>query len=800
MNRNAALLIESLNPDTDPEIIFKNLEHLSFMLWTRNGAFLTAFLKQKGLSKLIKLLQYKDPRKNDIESEKIRMKIHHGKHGPALFEESWSGVINGYAAEVLSKICILDSRLINMISTRFNWMIYHLKSMLSCGTSFEKYGALMAFGTFCRKSDLREKMIDEDLVLDLVNLVAETNQVKAYPPEQSKSLFEYMRWKLAIWRGVIEVVNQLMVTSGVDLYGKETAGKSIELRSDWRRLTMRNLLVSSLLDIIKKCHEFIPKKLEEKFATVYSGPGQFIGSGMQIRDMGPLIRSVIFTLEKIGYNDEETKRFLMIHSDTSKFIKALGPYMEEFDRDEMVQYLIFMGIGSPMSQTKAEKFRSQILSENPAICLRALKAIYSSYYLIDCEQQRSLFEKMGGIDVLLALIRSSSDLPPKYHHRVGNFKVQRNPNREAIMFPQNMVWKSALRGFSLAVLGKLCRSHSTFVLSKVTKENEWLIAKIQSILARKSSPIEIWGASVCLYEILEAFYSASYVRNHFLPLLSILEDGGVLNLMIEYLRPEKKHESISNFLSLNSTCLDLQWMLELNLSIVKILELFLKSRRQEFDFSSYDLNSISNLIFSKLDFIADLHVPNTKKKLKAFALPEENNYPISLRYDQDYTLPSLVYYMLSAVDIISSHCMEEGRAILTDSNAITLLRYADFPDIGVQKIVEKLYNRIFIPEVEAEETIDNHRGVADSGAGIWPEHLNSCSFYQDRELGSSEDSYVKSNPDTDKFREIKLCGNPFCLNIEIRKSQFALHTQSTESLDMNFCSKSCQHTFEQMKK
>lgn len=82
---------------------------------------------------------------------------------------------------------------------------------------------------------------------------------------------------------------------------------------------------------------------------MFSGPGLFKGSAINIGDMGSTIRTVIFLLMRLGYMDAECKAYIIRYPGLSDGIKLLAQYMQNHEHEELIKFLMFIGIGAPMA-------------------------------------------------------------------------------------------------------------------------------------------------------------------------------------------------------------------------------------------------------------------------------------------------------------------------------------------------------------------------------------------------------------------------------------------------------------------
>ena len=797
-------VITQLGLDSEPQDTMKALEYLSYVGWSRNKTFLNSFLKLNGLPALIDLLRIKDSVTSfDATAEttpSITIQLHHSKNGPTVINESWHSVLSGYAGEVLSRMLHMELSLVAPIVDQECWLLPRLLSMLSSGSDFEKYGALMSLEVFLHVGEIRERLIKDG---NLVELVVDLIRASCQAPHRNSlisgdRIFGQIRWKLALWRTCFDVITLMTAMPGVDFAGSEP----IPLRADWKLLVKDGQLVSSIFEIVRFCHDVIPKKEDERFGTVFSGPGVFKGSAIKVNDLGVIIRTALFLLHRLGIHDEDSKQYIMRNGTAVGHLKRLGAYMDHGEREEIIQFLVFMGVGSPVAQIKSDSLLHLLKSEKPSECLRALKMLLHADHLVDCEQLGMLMES-GGVQALLRLLRAGSEMPNDYHKKVGRCLIQRNPLRDAISLPQNTIWRNVCRAFAAAVLGRLCRYGQTSVLAQFSTET-WPVETMIQML-KIGTDIEKWGASLGLSGYLKSTHCFNPNPCHELSSLFCAETFVYTLVKLLSIRSD-----VSRSTFLNSSASDLQWLFETWNSVAKILDAgFIRSQQDVKSevFSRCHQAGVIQSLFAALSFIASLH--NIKPAKSVMAMYTSNDrFDNQHRYDNDSTLPNLVYNLISLVANMCEFDAASRAIVLWEDHVATLKLFGRFASTDVQAAVKRIATALIVNSSthvsRVKEVNDPKPKLLDLklllktigfAEAVWPDTLNRPPIYdalmwQENYTLDKETRNAHVERDVEPYAIIKICGNEACTNKETRRNQFTA-CQACNDIKW-YCSKACQ--------
>lgn len=174
-----------------------------------------------------------------------------------------------------------------------------------------------------------------------------------------------------------------------------------------------------------------------------------------------------------------------------------------------------------------------------------------------------------------------------------------------------------------------------------------------------------------------------------------------------------------------------------------------------------------------------------------------------LTYNDDYTLPSLVYrIMLLLKKLITDVTTKE--ILIWEEHLLILSGYLYFSEADVRIIVRSILN-VLMRELEELfhttssqdvkfKTLHNRcfqiknflKAATDNCTNYWPEHLIRPS------LSILYKSTVELNKQYEDYLNFKICANPNCNNSEIRFKQF-ISCRKCRSFTW-YCCKGCQNT------
>ncbi len=348
-------------PFDQPQKTLESLEFLSYSLWSRNHLFLRRFLEdQDGFNTIIDFLRPRSSPNGALLSSPclvvpIDIRLHHGAdQQPHTIHDTWSQVFGAMASILLHHLCHIVPHIIHdQIIHHEPWVPERLMKMIQTGSEFERYGALMGLNGCFLSCTLRERTLmgpsggrEENLIGCLVYLLHQTTRqvgaatqprhratpssytpmsmsslrstsgvsavVKKRREKEKSSLFTVLRWRLAIWRGVMDLLLCLFMDHDTDIHTMQRQCTSVlQTRADWWVFRQNGDLVDALFGVLKFLSDALPKAEEERFATVFSGPGVLAGSALQVRDLEPVVRSVVFMVHRLGLHDVELKAYIM---------------------------------------------------------------------------------------------------------------------------------------------------------------------------------------------------------------------------------------------------------------------------------------------------------------------------------------------------------------------------------------------------------------------------------------------------------------------------------------------------------
>lgn len=413
MERTATSLIDKLKSQNPSEII-DALEFLSYCLWTRNSPLLACLVDLQGHRLIVNLLQPQKLNHLPKTLEKIQIKLHYSSSDPSVVYDTWKHVIRGMAAEVLSRMFSGHSKHLEHLVQSEIWLLPVLVAMFAHGNDLERIGACRCLDRFMASAAVREAADMDRMVESVWELIYSANQEPLVLPvnSPSSSLFGNIRWKLAAWRTAFDLLTTLAVEPGWEIHSHKTS--VVPFRHDWKVLARNGGMAAVLVNVLKFAAESA-RCCTEAFGTVFSGPGIFKNTAIQVSDISSMIRSVIFLLHKLALHDFASKSYIIRQEGVLELLKSMGCIIQGQGREDLVALLVFLGMGAQMSQVRAETVHSMLTSKEPRRIFRSLKILAHTCHLLDGEQLSLCIKQYSTINILLAFMRPSS--PKSAHHR-----------------------------------------------------------------------------------------------------------------------------------------------------------------------------------------------------------------------------------------------------------------------------------------------------------------------------------------------------------------------------------------------
>lgn len=800
------------------------------------------------------------PRKFDSISHRIveiPLRMYQEKSIPVF--DCWPSVIRGLSGSIVHAVATTNHSLIAKHSVEYKWLIDRFIWMLGSKSCLEKWGAIQGLVGLKLVSiytgiPLGLDINTEEELTDKITLI-----INEASSKHADSLLQNVKWRLAIWRSALEWVRVFSIadTHHVDRNmsskphvskiftdnpmhaGEWHCNSLVPLRQDWKSFGRDGALASSLWRMISFTISSVPKAEEQVFATLFSGPGVFRGSGMNIQDLAETtFRSCLFMLSRLASNDAMSRQILrMKMCEDMRDLKMLVWSINKQDvSNSMLDLFNVLGINLPASGLSSAAIIRKYLESNKASeTLRALRLL-SSLQLMD-GLNSPVWMTNGGAALIQKLLTNPTD---SAYEKVGKLVIQRSPLREATLIAPQTSWKSVLMSFAGYTIGKLLYYRSKHMLHEADIEMSFFNDAVR--LIKTGTDLEKWGMLQWLCGVLTGHHHAPFEIRFPWSSPEIQKHALIVSL-IKMLSLSNNGSYVQHSLFQNEH--DCQWKFEAWTNCAEIIYIILFHQNQDLqvrESKHLDLNDLYQhglvqSLCSVLSYIAILHNEISVKKSKftnIFAKNFIESSDVEMKYNNDDTLPKLTYAVMKLLHFLASIDTSTKEILLSEENFALLQVYLYFINCDTRKyaksIIEELLHHERLSQTQslkkfdyrqvsrvfskknntAEMPIFNARQVfqgrsfdVDTKKDFWPKHLNEnpssevlmklvrpdmfrCT-QKDVENLEGYEKYIHENL---SHIFAKKCGNSNCSNWENRNDQFIFSLN--EQVPNWYCNKICQ--------
>ncbi|KAI3634837.1 hypothetical protein MIR68_007218 [Amoeboaphelidium protococcarum] len=759
MDKSVQIVIDHLQSKDMPAQVLQSLEYLQYNFWRRNQQFLAGFLKLGGLTCLIDLLRNYHQNAAGQSSlkkakfDRVIIQIHHSVHGPSVLYDAYESVIFGTAAEVFGKMLAMESSLICALVSQYPWLVRTFSDGVRCGSDMEKYGCMVALDVLVLNSTVVRSMLEEPhLIRAVCQYIADANSAK----DGNHCLLSRMRWKLAAWRQSLELLTSLFIDC--DFVVSSNSDTTVnKLRSDTRHFTLDYQLVDTLCSIITTVCDAAPSESDQQFGTMFSGPGLFKGSAINIGDMGSTIRTVIFLLMRLGYMDTECKAYVIRYPGLSDGIKLLAQYMQNHEHEELIKFLMFIGIGAPMAQMSVQTVMKMLNSKSATRVYKALLLLScDTTFMLDNEQW-TLAVRNEELQQRLITLAQSDCLNLDDLSQVKG--LQQSVSRSITQCNGQLSAVDIIRSLSLKSLGLMCK-FQTNLPRGIRRNLPAVISLCVSLVeSRTAGDLLKWASLQFMANLPSKYFTDNNVSSQIYK-ITVQELGRVCQFKLKGRVTGALFENLK----------DMQWRFEYIISLVQVL---LKSTVNLLDSKAWP--TVLNAITSLMKFVTDTYREQDRQRDQYRQCGTEYNDVDSVCDPQ--ILQSIVYHCLVLVNEVSQKQSVNIDVALLDQ----VHQFISFNNADVCKIAKEIL------KVQAQQPYENVQSFK-----IWPQSLNQqhpydavwkyqMSFEDDCEL-PRVDFQAKD------YCAVKVCSNSNCCTKEIKWKQFIA---CKNCAGVYYCSKHC---------
>ena len=772
----------------DPEKTVDALQLLAYAVWSRHRALLVDFIKRGAVDRIFQLLRPRQLESLPCERQSIAVDLFNAKQQQTIVWDSWPAVIRSLSALVFARLCTYQPEMMldNMILEQQRTFVVSIfvKMLSSTTSSLERYAGLMALESVASNATLREQFLEQpETIKDIFRIIQDasisgkrstmTVAAQAFVDDglhQHDDLMFNMRYRLAVWRSALNILHILCLDPVQTLYAfvDDPFSSKMPLRRHWRALSPRfGMLIEAVTCVFSFCKDamLIPQADEQSKATVFSGPGLFQGSAIQLTDLTPIIRSALHLLTIVSHNDVHTKRQLMRSTRLFICIRNLLPvFNEDVDQRDFKGMLQLMGIGSPTTRLQAAPLLKQMTSNKCHGCFQALKMLaHSNLALISIDQFVLAVEMKGTArpknlaihDVLAALFFAGPLHFPQINDKISRqMVIQRTPLRQATVLQMDLSWKSLLRAYAARVWGVLAE-YNIWPKSSFMRFKDQLLQQVLFML-RSGEDLELWGALHCVFGLLR--YEPNLIRDKSTAASTLL--GSCIRTL----------DTLCRVYELNSTNMDIVpssvfsakseplWILETFQDIFDVLDIMISP--------ATELSLITQAI------------ERTEKVLQLM-----HNHYRALLVDQEemYALSGVIFSALTFMN----HVQNIQPICLAELNVDQVTTYQCFDDANIRRLAHQ------ITQNHIRHVMNSGNSGHESAMPILKRVLNEAQIDDGTRWPRTDAE--QSNQGTmgeNDLSSLKRCANSRCWKLETRKDAF-IACKRCQFDDVYFCSSAC---------